>query len=74
MIEPRPVAVVEFYLGAQFVDLDAETVEFVLVLPIIAGWHRLGALRMAGLDELEEHASLVDETSVTPPGLKNARA
>jgi hypothetical protein len=27
-----------------------------LVLPIVAGWHHLGALGMAGLDELEEHA------------------
>jgi hypothetical protein len=42
------------------VDLDAEAVEFDLVLPIVAGWLRLGALGMAGLDEPEEHASLVD--------------
>jgi hypothetical protein len=31
------------------------------VLPIVAGWHRFGALRMAGLDELEEHTQSLDE-------------
>ena len=63
--EPRSAAAVEFHLSAEFVDLDAEAVEFDLVLPIVGGWHRLGALRMAGLDELEEHASLVGEPRVS---------
>jgi len=40
-------------------ELDAKSVEFDFVLPIVTGWHRLGALGLAGLDELEEHDSLV---------------
>jgi hypothetical protein len=47
------------------VDLDAEAVELNLVLPIVASWHRFGALRMAGLDELEEHTQSLDEAG--PP-------
>jgi hypothetical protein len=43
------------------VDLDAKAVELDLVLPIVTGRHRLGVLRMAGLDELEEHTLLADE-------------
>jgi hypothetical protein len=45
--------------------LDAEPIELELVLPIVAGRHRVGALGMAGLDELEEHVSLVDEPRVS---------
>jgi len=30
-------------------------------LPIVAGWHRYGALRMARLDDLEEHTQSLDE-------------
>jgi hypothetical protein len=36
-------------------DLDAEAIELDLVLPVVAVGHRIGVLRMAGLDELEEH-------------------
>jgi hypothetical protein len=61
LLKTRPVAAVEFYLVAQLVDLDPEAVELDLVLPIVAGWHRFGALRMAGLDELEEHTQSLDE-------------
>jgi hypothetical protein len=38
-------------------DLDAEAVELDLMLPIVTGWHRIGVLGVAGLDELEEHVS-----------------
>jgi hypothetical protein len=39
------------------VDLD-KAVELYLMLPLLAVWHGLGALLMAGLDELEEHVTL----------------
>jgi len=58
--EATTAAAVEFYLIAQLVDLDAKAVELDLVLPIVTDRHRLGALRMAGLDELEEHARMVE--------------
>jgi len=35
------------------VGLDPEAIELDLVLPVIARRHRLGGLRMAGLDELK---------------------
>jgi hypothetical protein len=59
--ESRPVAAEEFYLVARLVDLDAKAVEFDLMLPFVAGRHRFGALRMAGLDEPEEHSQSLDE-------------
>jgi hypothetical protein len=53
--EATTAAAVELYVVTKLVDLDAKAVELDLVLPIVTGRHRLGALRMAGLDELEEH-------------------
>jgi hypothetical protein len=31
------------------------------MLPFVAGWHRFGVLRMAGLDEPEERSQSLDE-------------
>jgi hypothetical protein len=50
--ESRPVAAVEFYLVAQLMDLDPETIELDFVLPIVADRHPLGQSWATGLDEL----------------------
>jgi hypothetical protein len=47
-----PLLAVEFNGLADYVSLDPEAVEFVLVLPIVADGHRRGALRMAGSIQL----------------------
>jgi hypothetical protein len=43
--ESRPDLAVRFDVIAQLVDLDGEAVELDLVLPVVAGWHRVGAHR-----------------------------
>jgi hypothetical protein len=56
--EATATAAVQFDSLADYVGLNAKAVEFDLMLPIVAGGHRLGALWMAGLDEREEHVTL----------------
>jgi hypothetical protein len=58
--EGGAVAAVKLYFILELVDLNTETVEFDVVLPIVAEGHALGALRMAGLDELEERTQSLD--------------
>jgi hypothetical protein len=58
LLNRDPLRAVEFDILAKLVNLDAEAVELDLVLPIVAGRHRLGTLRVAGPDEPEEHVTL----------------
>jgi hypothetical protein len=48
------------FVIVRLVDLDAEAIKLDLVLPVVADGHRFGTLRVAGLDELEEHAQILD--------------
>jgi hypothetical protein len=45
------------------VGLNAEAIEFDLMLPIVADRHALGQHRTTGLDVLEEHVEIVGSNS-----------
>jgi hypothetical protein len=67
--EPAPAAAVQFDGLADYVGLNAEAIEFDLVLPVVAGGHTLGQDGATGLDVLEEH-----DQSLARPGATRQQA